>query len=130
VYAVEFEGGGEATWNQVFGFLMACLYMSEAVFIAYMGLKKAPVPAGLGFVPLIITVLVHRALKRKLIAPLANLSLKIAADIDIRDGVFEPEGDDELYLQPALDTKSEERGPIPYRTNEHDDSQQPGASEV
>lgn len=121
VYAVETEGGGDATWNKVFGFLIACLYMAETIFIVYMGLKEAPVPAGLGFVPLIITVLVHRALKRKLIEPLQNLSLELAAEIDRRDGVLKPPengGGDELYLQPALDAKADERGPLPYRPSD------------
>jgi len=119
VYAVQTEGGGDATWDNVFGFLIACLYMAETIFIVYMGLKEAPVPAGLGFVPLIITILVHRALGRKLIAPLKNLSLELAAEIDRRDGVLQvpPEsgGGDELYLQPSLDSNTEERGPLPYR---------------
>jgi hypothetical protein len=35
VYTQDFEGGGEATWLRLFGFLMACLYTGEAVFIAY-----------------------------------------------------------------------------------------------
>ena len=121
VYAIEAEGGGDATWIQVFGFLMACLYMGEAVFIAYMGLKQAPVPAGLGFVPLLITMLVHRELKRKLIEPLCNLSLELAADIDKQDGVLQqPENGEEFYLQPSMNTNTEERGPMPYRQEEAD----------
>ena len=122
VYAVEFEGGGQATWMQVFPFLMACLYMGEVVFIAYMGIKQAPIPAGLGFVPLIFTVLVHRYLLRNLIDPLRNLSLEMAADSDIRDGPLVLEasdksggGEQQLYLQPALDVEKEERAPLPYR---------------
>lgn len=39
VYSVQFEGGGEATWRKLFGFLLGCLYMGELVFIAYMGIK-------------------------------------------------------------------------------------------
>jgi hypothetical protein len=39
VYAQEFEGGGDATWQKLFGFLMGCLYMGEIVFIGYMGIK-------------------------------------------------------------------------------------------
>lgn len=39
VYAVEFEGGGDATWRKLFGFLLGCLYVGEFVFIAYMGIK-------------------------------------------------------------------------------------------
>jgi len=116
VYAQEFEGGGDATWQQVFGFLMACLYIGQAVFIAYMGLKEAPIQAGLGFVPLIVTVLVHMSLTRKLIVPLRNLSLEIAADVDEKEGELLTDGHDvPLYLQPALDMEKEERGPMPYR---------------
>jgi hypothetical protein len=39
VYAQDFEGGGDATWMQLFGFLMSSLYVGELVFIAYMGIK-------------------------------------------------------------------------------------------
>jgi hypothetical protein len=59
VYAAECEGGGDATWEKLFGFLMGAIYMSEAVFVAYMGIMEAPVQAGLGFVPLIGTGMLH-----------------------------------------------------------------------
>ena len=39
VYAQDFEGGGDATWRNLFGFLLGCLYIGEIVFIAFMGLK-------------------------------------------------------------------------------------------
>jgi Calcium-dependent channel, 7TM region, putative phosphate len=117
VYAQEFEGGGSATWQQLFGFLMASLYMGEVVFIAYMGLKKAPIQSGLSFVPLIVTCLVHRILYRKLIAPLKNLSLEVAADVDIQHGELPNDNvrSIQLYRQPALDGEQDERGPMPYR---------------
>ena len=121
VYAQEFEGGGSATWQQVFGFLMACVYMGELIFIIYMGIKEAPVQGGLGFVPLIITCAFHRMLYRKYIAPIQNLSLQVAADVDIRDGELSHENRvgsvKTLYRQPALDSEQEERGPMPYRRN-------------
>jgi hypothetical protein len=116
VYSQEYEGGGDATWQQVFGFLMACLYIGQAVFIAYMGIKEAPIQAGLGVVPLIVTVLVHLSLTRKLIVPLRNLSLEIAADVDEQEGELSMDGDDNVfYIQPALDPEKDERGPLPYR---------------
>lgn len=43
VYQQEFEGGGDATWIQLFGFLMSSLYVGEFVFVAYMGLKVSKV---------------------------------------------------------------------------------------
>ena len=120
VYAQEFEGGGSATWQQVFGFLMGCVYIGELIFIVYMGLKTAPIQGGLGFVPLIITFAFHRMLYRKYIAPIQNLSLQVAGDADIRDGELSHEnriGVTTLYRQPALDREQEERGPMPYRRN-------------
>lgn len=118
VYAQEFEGGGDATWQQVFGFLMACLYTGEFVFIAYMGLKEAPTQAGLGFVPLVVTYMFHRVLTRNLIAPIRNLSLEVAADVDLQDGELpldRSSDSKQLYRQPVLDPDYDERGPLPYR---------------
>jgi hypothetical protein len=117
VYSQEFEGGGSATWQQLFGFLIACLYMGEVVFIAFMGIKTAPIQSGLGFVPLVFTCFFHRILYRKLIFPLQNFSLEVAADVDLRDGELMT-GDDDAqptYRQPALSVLQEERGPMPYR---------------
>lgn len=119
VYAQEFEGGGEATFQKVFGFLMACLYISQVLFIAFMSLKLAPVQSGLGFIPLIVTVLFHRYLVRKVIAPLRFLSLEVAADVDLQDGeltiVDSSNGDMSLFRQPALDPDQDERAAMPYR---------------
>jgi Calcium-dependent channel, 7TM region, putative phosphate len=119
VYAQEFEGGGSATWQQVFGFLMACVYIGELIFIVYMGIKSAPVQSGLGFVPFIVTLAFHRILYRKYIAPIQYLSLQVAADVDSRDGELSHENRTDaiktLYRQPALDGEQEERGPMPYR---------------
>ena len=117
VYAQEFEGGGSATWQQLFGFLMACLYTGELVFVAFMGIKTAPVQSGLGLVPLIVTCFFHRILYRNFIAPLQNLSLEVAADVDILDGELPIEDNEDVlaYRQPSLDVGQEERGPMPYR---------------
>lgn len=43
VYAQEFEGGGDATWNTLFGFLMACLYIGQIIFIICMALKVSDI---------------------------------------------------------------------------------------
>ena len=118
VYAQEFEGGGASTWQNVFGFLMACLYMAQFVFIAFMGIKKGSVQSGLGFVPLIVTGLFHCVVIRKLIAPLRNIALEVAADVDLQDGELPKDvstGIKQLYRQPALDRDQDERGPKPYR---------------
>ena len=118
VYAQDFEGGGDVTWQQLFGFLMASLYMGEVVFIAYMGIKEAFGPSVMGFVPLVMTILMHRWLDRKIIKPLKNLSLEVAAKEDIDAGELELEHIDSLYKSPALDTDKEERVPMPYRRDE------------
>lgn len=114
VYAQEFEGGGEATWQKVFGFLMACLYIGEGVFISFMGIKQAPIQASLGFVPLAVTAYVHRALNRKFIAPTKNLSLEAAATVDIEDGDL-IDNTPGAYRQPVADEENDEREPMPYR---------------
>jgi hypothetical protein len=116
IYAQPFEGGGDATWQQLFAFLMACLYMGEFVFIAYMGIKEAPVQAILGFFPLGATIVMHQVLSRNIIKPLKNLSLEVAAHVDIDEGELSSEaGVGRLYAMPALDLANEERGPMPYR---------------
>ena len=118
VYAQDFEGGGEATWQRLFPFLMACLYMGEFIFIAYMGIKEAPTQSLLGFVPVVATILFHRYLNRKIINPLQNLSLEAAADVDIDDGELDkkPASESPLYGMPVLKTgEEEEREPMPYR---------------
>eukprot|EP00980_Cylindrotheca_fusiformis_P025798 scaffold14624_cov100-Cylindrotheca_fusiformis.AAC.6 len=124
VYAQSTEGGGLTTWQSLFGFLMACLYMGEAVFIAYMGIKKAPGPAGSGFVPLIVTVLFHIYIYRKVIMPNKHLSLEVAANVDREAGELEQlEGssvEDKVYGQPALKASQDERGPMPYRREGQD----------
>lgn len=117
VYAQEFEGGGDATWQKLFGFLIACLYMGEVIFIAYMGIKEAPAQGVLGFFPLVGTIIMQAVLKRNIIQPLANLSLEVAATVDIEDGELDTTTGEtgKLYGMPALDPDQEERGPMPYR---------------
>lgn len=119
VYSQPFEGGGLTTWESLFGFLMATLYMGEGVFIVYMGIKKAPGPSMCGFIPLVTTILVHATINRNIRQPLRNLSLQAAADYDIADAesVFATEGggDGQLYGQPVLKAELEERAPQPYR---------------
>jgi fatty acid desaturase len=120
VYAQEFEGGGDATWQKVFVFLMASLYIGEVLFVGFMGLKEAPIHSGLGLVPLIVTILFHRHLVRKVIVPLRYLSLEVAADVDLQDGELNSTNNSTstpLFRQPALDPDQEERGPMPYRRN-------------
>jgi hypothetical protein len=114
VYAQQFEGGGEATWQKTFGFLMACLYIGQGVFISFMGIKQAPDQAVLGFVPLVVTGFVHRALLRKFIIPTRILPLEAAANVDIVDGDLV---DNKIgaYRQPAVDKNQDEREPLPYR---------------
>jgi hypothetical protein len=126
VYAQDFEGGGDVTWQQLFGFLMASLYMGQVVFIAYMGIKEAVGPSIMGIVPLVGTIIMHRWLDRKIIKPLKNLSLEVAANEDIDAGELEQlhrdieleHGSRSLYKSPALDTEKEERGAMPYRRDQ------------
>ena len=50
-------------------------------------------------------------------APLNNLSLEVAAQVDIEDGELEPveESEESLYAQPSLKDGPDERDPFPYR---------------
>lgn len=122
VYAQPSDGGGVTTWQSVFGFLMASLYTAEGVFIAYMGIKKAPGPAACGFVPLVLTIIFHKYINGTIIDNIGNLALDVAAEIDKENGELERlEGtsvEDKVYGQPSLKVKSEERGPMPYRRQE------------
>ena len=92
-----------------------------------MGIKEAPGPAGCGFVPLIVTILCHMAINRNIRRPLANLSLEVAADMDIANGELERDLtsmyslEDQLYAQPTLKTRNEEREPMPNRRDEDPD---------
>lgn len=116
VYDQNFEGGGNATWQYLFPFLMTSLYMAEAIFIVYMGLKEAPLQGGLGFIPFVLTALFHFHLDRTVVKPLKNLSLEVAAGVDIDEGELDQASiTSKLYGIPALDEETEERGPMPYR---------------
>eukprot|EP00545_Synedropsis_sp_CCMP1620_P004793 CAMPEP_0119012876 /NCGR_PEP_ID=MMETSP1176-20130426/7672_1 /TAXON_ID=265551 /ORGANISM="Synedropsis recta cf, Strain CCMP1620" /LENGTH=828 /DNA_ID=CAMNT_0006965913 /DNA_START=192 /DNA_END=2678 /DNA_ORIENTATION=- len=129
VYATPFEGGGETTWQALFGFLMAAIYMSECVFIAYMGIKEGQIQGALGFVPLVVTILMHILLNRNIRKPLENLSLEVAADVDDAEGLqsVDEEADKtfsgtieyQLYGQPGLKPSLDEREPMPYRRDVH-----------
>jgi hypothetical protein len=101
--------------------------MGEVVFIAYCGIKEAPTQGALGFVPLVLTIIFHRILSRNIISPLRNLSLEVAADVDIEDvantdisAIDERDADvtSPLYRQPALDDDKDKRGPMPFRRDD------------
>jgi hypothetical protein len=127
VYATGFEGGGSTTWESFFGFLMGAIYTAEIVFIAYVGLKETPVQAGMGFVPFIITVLMHYFLNRNIRKPLRNLSLEVAAFMDEltrerrqdkESVLFSESIEQQVYGQPSLKPSMDERQPLPYRRDE------------
>lgn len=125
VYATPFEGGGETTWQCLFGFLMVALYMSECVFIAYMSLKGGTTQSALGIVPLVTTILVHMLITRNVSKPLQNLSLEVAARVDEMEGEMAIDTDSDntfagsieyqLFGQPGLKPSLDEREPLPYR---------------
>ena len=131
VYAQEFEGGGVTTWGTLFAFLMSALYMSELVFVAYMGLKEGAIQGALGFVPFAVTILVHRLLNRNIRQPLENLSMEAAAEVDIKEGVrlvdkeltssFESAIEKQVFGQPSLKKSLDEREPLPYRRDTVDE---------
>lgn len=124
VYNQEFEGGG-LLWNNIFGFIMACLYTAEVVVIAYMGLKESLGPTIFSLIPFVCTILVHYHLRRNTVGPLKNLSLEAAAEVDMNDSELRISEDEngptaviverQLYGQPCLKARDEEREPMPYR---------------
>ncbi|CAJ1956837.1 unnamed protein product [Cylindrotheca closterium] len=122
VYAQASDGGGVTTWQTLFGFLIVCLYMGEAVFIVYMGLKEAPGPAACGFVPLVVTIIFHKYINQKIVYNIGNLALDVAAEIDKDNGELERLNgtsiEDKVFGQPALKLANEEREPMPYRRSE------------
>jgi calcium permeable stress-gated cation channel len=131
VYAQEFEGGGITTWGSLFSFLMAALYMSELVFIAFMGLKEGTIQGALGFVTFAVTIFVHRLLHRNIRQPLENLSMEAAAEVDIKEGIrpvdkeptgnFESAIEKQVYGQPSLKKSLDQRAPLPYRRDAVDE---------
>ena len=62
----------------------------------------------------------HMYLRRNVISPLENLSLEIAARVDVDDGEFDADTErDSLYAQPCLkDAFVEDRQPLPYRRDQ------------
>jgi hypothetical protein len=99
--------------------------MAEIVFIAYMGIKEGSAQAALGFIPLVCTIIMHRRIKDRLMKPLLNLSLEVAARIDEEEGELAVQEEDQgsyavaverqLYGQPSLKASMDERAPLPYR---------------
>lgn len=77
--------------------------------------QEAPTQSALGFIPLALTILVHAYLVRNVLGPLENLSLEVAAQVDIQNGEWEGAVDDSLYAQPSLKDQAEDREPLPYR---------------
>ncbi len=101
VNAQTFEGGGNATWLSIFVFIISIIYMAEAVFIAYMGLRQSPASAVFGFAPLGVTFVFHLDLRYKTITYLRNLPLETAAAIDVKEGE-RSDVNRLIYLQPSL----------------------------
>lgn len=129
VYHQEFEGGG-LMWEGIFGFIMACLYTAEFIVVAYLGLKEGIGPAIFCVVPVVGTIYIHMRLRKHVIGPLQNLSLEVAADVDMEEGELSKSVHDDgpsamaveeqLYGQPSLKASLDEREPMPYRREEKD----------
>ena len=131
VYAQEFEGGGKSVWENISAFMFVCIFMSEIVFFAYMGIKEGQIQAILGIIALVGTIVVKSRLNRNIIRPLQNLAMSVAADVDIDDGemdllkdistlAFRDAVEEQLYGQPSLKMSKDEREPLPYRRELND----------
>ncbi|CAJ1963440.1 unnamed protein product [Cylindrotheca closterium] len=113
VYCQPAEGEGSTTWQSFFGFLLACLYMSEMVFIAYMGIKEAPSQAACGFVPLTATLLFHYKVHQAFV--FASTGIDAADGTDPRASLIDMPIQEKVYWQPSLKAGLFEREPMPYR---------------
>ena len=91
--------------------------LADPIYQLFFDEQEAPTQSTLGFVPFALTIVVHVYLSRNVMTPLNNLSLEVAAQVDIEDGELEPVGasEDSLYSQPSLKDKPGEREPLPYR---------------
>ena len=82
-------------------------------------------------VPLGSTIFVHYRIRRQIAGPLKNLSLEVAASIDLKEGELTKSDEDmgpyavaieqQLYGQPCLKASADERGPMPYRRSVSDE---------
>ena len=87
-----------------------------------------------------VTLIAHNHLRRTIAGPLANLSLELATKIDEEDGELSRSDADTassatavehlLYAQPCLKLSADERGPMPYRSDEMDEEAGPDQQHV
>lgn len=77
------------------------------------------------------TVFVHYRIRRQIAGPLRNLSLEMAASVDLKEGELPKSDEDagpyavaieqQVYGQPCLKASADERGPMPYRRSVSDE---------
>jgi len=135
IYVQEFEGGG-LLFEKISGFFMVGMYTAQVVVCAYFGLKKAAGPAIFTLVVAFLgTIIAHYRLRRNIAGPLKNLSLEVAASVDLKEGelLIHKEIDEgpsaiavehQLYAQPFLKESCDERSPMPYRRLQGSGSQE------
>lgn len=80
---------------------------------------------------MVSTAIVHYRIRRQIAGPLKNLSLEVAASVDLKEGELPKSDEDEgpftvaieqqLYGQPCLKASADERGPMPYRRSVADE---------
>lgn len=84
-------------------------------------------------VALIGTIIAHYQLRRNVAGPLKTVSLELAAEFDSRRGDYRKGDDTEtvsladamenlVYAPPSLKPSQDERGPMPYRRSNDDES--------
>eukprot|EP00904_Undaria_pinnatifida_P004555 jgi/Undpi1/140/HiC_scaffold_1.g00139.m1 len=125
VYVQTAESGGAAMYL-LFAFSMACLYVGEVVFVAYMGIKKGVDQGVVALVLIFITLLWHWTVNKKFvdISKKQCLQAAVAADSKILKAVAGEQGpsstadhpfEGKAYVQSSLKKSEWETKPEGYR---------------
>eukprot|EP00300_Choanocystis_sp_HF-7_P015566 c19103_g1_i5.p1 GENE.c19103_g1_i5~~c19103_g1_i5.p1 ORF type:complete len:448 (+),score=115.16 c19103_g1_i5:1200-2543(+) len=132
VYKQVSEGGG-SLWPLMFKMIMGCLYMSEIVFVVFMGIKKGVAQGPVAIVSVVLTFLFHMRVNATFSKHCNTLALSVARDTDKSAeaeqklsavvappesgnfGVQEAHLNSLAYAPPALSTKKWETSPMSYR---------------
>jgi hypothetical protein len=100
-------------------------YKPPTCFMYWLSSQESLGPTIFSLIPFVCTILVHYHLRRNTVGPLKNLSLEAAAEVDMNDSELRISEDEngptaviverQLYGQPCLKARDEEREPMPYR---------------
>lgn len=135
VYKQASEGGGNL-WPLMFNMIMGCLYMSEIIFVVFMGIKKGVAQGPIAIVSVVLTVLFHLRVNATFAKHCKTLALSVACEVDARAQeeqtndspvLLAPESADRAalekhlnsiaYVPPQLNSSRWETKPMDYRVS-------------